>query len=175
MDNKQFTFRRYKDEDADVLYEEYVKYALENIQPYFWGPSVIPERSTFLEGIQDYSKKVYRAPLIADECDRLFGIYHVSFHNANHYHELMIHLWDNFHLMRPVLKQIIEEALHNGQCDHSILLELPGYDVELHQAADELGLKHVGSIPLFLCHGKELHDKHFYVITAREWFHENDI
>lgn len=64
MDNKQFTFRRYKYEDADVLYEEYVKYALENIQPYFWGPSVVPERSKFLEGIQAYCNKASRLIVI---------------------------------------------------------------------------------------------------------------
>lgn len=174
MDSKYFTFRRYKEDDAEVLYQEYVKYALENIQPYFWGPSVVPERRKFLEGIRDYSNKKHRPPLIADESDQLFGVYRISFKNANRYHRLILHLWENKHLTKQVLERIINEALLNKQSDSSILVEVPGFGSELKRACEELGLKCMGTIPQFLCHGKELYDWHFYVTTAFEWFHEDE-
>lgn len=75
----------------------------------------------------------------------------------------------NHHLTKAVLNNILIQALHIERPNDSVLLEVPGYNFCLKQAAEELGLKLTGTIPNFLCHGPELFDKYIYVITTKEW------
>lgn len=168
MGSYQFSFRRYKDEDASNLYQAYQEYTWENIQPYY-SVGIGMDKAQFLEAIRKYSNKVHRPPIIVDENDVPFGVYHLSYRHANRYHELAIHLWNHQHLTKAILQQILDQVLHEGHPEAHLLLEVPGYAPKLHKAAYELGLEHIGTVPQYLCHGAELFDKYIYVVTSEKW------
>lgn len=95
MKTKQFTFRRYKTEDADIFYSQYESYTWSNIQPYF-SVGIGMDKDTFLKAFQKHSNRVYRPPIIAwAEDDIPFGIVNVSYKHANHYYEISLHIWDH--------------------------------------------------------------------------------
>lgn len=169
MDNKQFTFRRYIESDADAIYEAYAKYAWSNIQPYFSGPCVVREKTEFLDKFQKFSQNHYRPPIVANAENRPCGVYHISYSRANRYNELLIHLWSEPHLAKVVLKEAIDLALGKEIPNQYVLVEVPGYAPELKQAADDLGLDLVGMIPNYLRHDDQLHHKYLYVITYEKW------
>lgn len=175
MANKRFVFRRFKEVDADILYDEFLKYCEANIQPYFSGPRIGMERNEFLEKVRQASDKQYRPPLITNSEDTLLGVYQITYHRANRYHELMLHLWDGKHLTKSILKEIIDQALHKELPSDSLLVEIPGYAPELKQAADELGLDLTGMIPKYLCHDEGLYSKYYYIITSKKWYSEKII
>ena len=173
MNDQKFYFRRFLDSDAndDEFYFAFVNHAIENIQPYFWGPSVVSPRDKFMKGACEYSHKVHHPPFIADAIDnKLFGVYHMTFRNANRYHQLSLHLWDKFHLVEPILKQIINQTFSRERLDDCLLMEIPEFLLDQKVAAESLGLRCVGTFPRFLCHGRKYYDKYFYYITAREWY-----
>ncbi len=170
MDNTPFTFRRFKEEDADILYEEYADFCWNNIQPYFSGVGVGMTKSDFLKEIEAFANKQYRPPIVVNADDEPIGIYRITYRRAHRYHELMLHLWNDKHLSEPVLKAIIDQALHRERPDDSLLVEIPGYEPELKQAADSLGLDHAGVIPNYLRHGENLFHKYSYVTTSSDWY-----
>lgn len=168
MNSKQFTFRRYKKEDADILYTQYENYIWSNIQPYF-SAGIGMSKTEFLGSFQKYNNRVYRPPIIASGKDDVpFGIVNVSYKHANHYYEISLHIWDHLQLIKDVLQQILDQVLHAERSDH-LLIEIPEYETELKNAAVVLGLHHVGTIPDYLSHDNKLYDKHFYVITSEKW------
>lgn len=169
MDNNQFTFRRFLESDADLIYEEYAKYSWSNIQPYFSGPCVVQEKKKFLEKFHEFAQKHYRPPIIANADNKPCGIYQIRYHRANRYNEVSLHLWSDKHLTRAVLKEVIDQALSKEIPNQYVLIEVPGYAPELKQAAEGLGLDLVGKIPNYLRHDDELHHKYFYVITFEQW------
>ena len=168
MDSNQFSFRRYKDEDADNLYQAYQEYTLENIQPYY-SVGIGMDRVQFLETIQKYSNKMYRPPIIVDDKDVPFGVYHLSYRHANRYYELALYLWDNQHLTKEILRQILDQVLYAEHPETRLLLEIPGYEPDLQQAAEDLAMDYIGTVPKYLCHGTELFDKHIYVVSSKKW------
>ena len=95
MDNKQFTFRRYIESDADAIYQAYANYAWSNIQPYFSGPCVVKEKSEFIEKFQNFAHKHYRPPIIANSENIPCGVYRIDYNRANRYNELSIHVFTN--------------------------------------------------------------------------------
>ena len=174
MDNKQFTFRRYIESDADAIYQAYANYAWSNIQPYFSGPCVVKEKSEFLEKFQKFAHKHYRPPIIANADNIPCGVYRIDYNRANRYNELSIHLWSDTHLAKAVLKEAIDLALGKEIPNQYVLVEVPGYAPELKQAADDRGLDLVGMIPNYLRHDEELHHKYLYVITFEKWHSAKD-
>lgn len=169
MDNNQFTFRRFIESDADVIYEDYANYSWSNIQPYFSGPCVVEEKKKFLEKFQEFAQNHYRPPIIANVDNKPCGIYQIHYHRANRYNEVSLHLWSDKHLTRAVLKEVIDQALGKEIPNQYVLIEVPGYAPELKQAAEDLGLDLVGKIPYYLRHDDELHHKYFYVIAFEQW------
>jgi len=174
MNNAQFTFRRYIESDADLVYEEYAKYSCSNIQPYFSGPGVIQEKIKFLDEFQKFSQNHYRPPIIANADNRPCGIYEIRYHRANYYNELSLYLWSDKHLTRAVLKEVIDQSLGKNIPNQYVLVEVPGYAPELKQAAEDLGLDLVGKIPNYLRHDDELHHKYFFITSFEQWHSLND-
>lgn len=170
MGQNQFVFRRYMETDADTLYSEYLKFNWANIQPYFSGVGIGMEREAFLAKFQQFSKKQYRPPIVADENDHPCGVYRITYHHANRYHELTLHTWEKRDLVKPVLKQIVDQALHKDIPEGKLLLRVPGYELDLKVAAENLGLELVGTIPNYLCHDDTIHNLYLYVITAEKWY-----
>lgn len=168
MKSNCFSFRRFKGKDADCLYREYQEYTIENIQPYF-SAGVGMDKSQFLETIQKYSNKVYRPPIIVDGIDVPFGVYHLSYRHANRYYELALYMWDNQHLAKEILRQILDQVLYAEHPKACLLLEIPGYEPDLQQAAEDLAMDYIGTVPKYLCHGTELFDKHIYAVSSEKW------
>ena len=168
MKNNQFDFRRYKKEDADLLYNEYADFCWNNIQPYYSGVGVVMAKSDYLEKIEAFTDKQYRPPIIVNNHDDPIGFYRIKYHRAHRYYELMLHLWNDKHLAEPILKKIIDQALHKERPEDSLLIEIPGYANELKQAADNL-MELAGVIPNYLRHGEELFHKYSYVISSNQW------
>lgn len=166
--NNQFIFRRFKEKDADLLYNEYADFCRDNIQPYFSGVGVGMEKSDFLKEIEAFANKQYRPPIIVNANDIPIGFYRITYRRAHRYHELMLHLWNDKDLAEPILKEIIDRALRKERPDDSLLVEIPGYAQELKQAADNL-MDLAGVIPNYLRHGEELFHKYSYVITSSKW------
>ncbi len=173
MESKPFVFRRYKESDADILYEEYSDYCQANIQPYFSGMRVDIEKKVFMKEIEKFSQKQHRPSIVANVNGVPVGVYHIVYRHANQYYELMLHLWNDKHLIESVLKEIIDQALHRDCPNSSLLVEIPGYAPELKQAADNLGLDLAGMIPNYLRHGENLFYKYTYVITSKKWHSNN--
>lgn len=170
MDKETFHFRRYMESDGDILYEAYTQYCRARIQPYFSGVGVGAERQRFLEEIQKLSRRKHCRPIIADSQNRPIGIYRTTFRRANGYHELMIHLWEGQELAVPILRRIVDEALHRERPEDSFLLEAAGCDPYLTEAAQTLGLKCCGMIPNYLCCDEGLCHRYFYVVTSGQWY-----
>lgn len=169
MNSKQFIFRRYKNEDADILYTQYENYIWSNMQPYF-SIGIGMSKIEFLDSFQKYNNRVYRPPIIASSKDNVpFGIVNVSYKHANHYYEISLHIWDHHQLIKDILQQILDQVLQVERSDR-LLIEIPEYEPELKQAADVLGLNHVGTIPDYLRHDSEQYDKYFYVTTSEKWY-----
>ena len=170
MDNNPFAFRRFKEGDADILYDEYADFCWNNIQPYFSGVGVVMTKSDFLKGIEAFANKQHRPPIVANVDDKPVGIYRITYRRAHRYHELILHLWNEKNLAEPILKAIIDQALHRERPNDSLLVEIPGYAPELKLAADSLGLDLAGVIPNSLLHGEKLFHKYFYVTTSSKWY-----
>lgn len=168
MDNNPFAFRRFKEEDADLLYDEYADFCWNNIQPYFSGVGVGMEKSDFLKAIEEFSSKQYRPPIVVNSNNSPIGFYRITYRHAHLYHNLMFFLWSDKHLAEPILKEIIDQALHKERPDDSLLVEIPGFEQELKQAADNL-MDLAGVIPNYLRHGEKLFHKYSYVITSHKW------
>lgn len=168
--NDPFAFRRFKDEDADLLYSEYVDICWNDIQPYYSGVGVVMARSDFLEKIEKFANKQYRPPIIVNSNDTPIGFYRVTYRRTHRYNELMLCLWSDKHLAEPVLKEIIDQALHRERPEDSLLVEIPGYAPELKKAAENLGLDLAGVIPNYLRHGENLFHKYSYVTTSNNWY-----
>ena len=169
MENKQFAFNRYKEHYANILFNEYADFCHNNIQPYFSGLGVGIAKSDFLKKIEDFANKQYRPPIIVNTSnDMPIGIYRITYRRANRYHELMLHLRNDKGLTQSILKEIINQALNKDRPEDSLLVELPGYEQELKQAADNL-MDLAGVIPNYLRHSEELFHKYSYVITSSQW------
>lgn len=169
MENSQFTFRRYKkEEDADLLCSVYADLCWDYIQPYFSGVGVVMAKPDFLRKIEEFANKQYRPPIIVNANDIPVGFYRITYRRAHRYHELTIYLWSDKHLAEPILKKIIDQALHGDRPDDSLLVEIPGYAQELKNAADNL-MDFAGVIPNYLRHGEKLFHKYSYVITSSKW------
>ena len=169
MDNKQFSFRRFIESDAETLYDECMKYSMSNIQPYFSAVGVGMKKDDFLARFQQFSRKQYRPPVIANADDKPCGINRITYSHANRYHELMLYFWAEKALVKPVLERIIDEAFSKSVTESSLLMEVPGYEPELKEAAESLGLELVCRIPNYLCHDDELHHKYIYVTSSEKW------
>ena len=169
MHNKQFTFRRFIESDADILFDEFMKYCRTNIQPYFSGVGIGSEKQRFGEEIQKFSHKQHHPPIIANAKGLPIGIYRITYRHSNCYHELFIHLWEEKDLTKAILNEIITQVLHKEHPEGSILIEVPGYAPELKQASVDLGLPLAGTIPNYLCHDDKLYHKYYYVITSSKW------
>ena len=169
MERNLFTFRRFKKEDAELLYNEYVDICWNDIQPYYSGVGVVMAKSDFLEKIEKFANKQYRPPIVVNSNDTPIGFYRITYRRAHRYHELMLCLWSDKHLAEPILKEIINQALHRERPEDSLLVEIPGYAPELKQAAENLGLDLAGEIPNYLRHGEKLFHKYSYVITSSKW------
>lgn len=174
MDNNQFKFRRYMESDLDIIYEEFMSYCWQNIQPYFSGTGIGMEKYEFEKKIQKLSYMQHRPPIIANAKNVPCGIYQITYHHANRYHELMLHFWEEKDFTKSILEEIINQALHKELPKGSLLLKVPGYAPELIQAAEDLGLDLVGTIPNYLCHDDELHHRYYYVITSEQWYSAKD-
>lgn len=167
MNKTEYVFRRYKDDDLDTIYKAYEDYIIDDVQPYYnVGCGMI--KSEFEESIQKHSRRSNYPPIVADKDDRAIGVVNVSYKRANKYHTLEVYMWEKKHLTKPVLRVMVEKLMNKGTFAY-LLLEVPGYDLELKKAADELGLQNTGTIPMFLRHGEELHDKYFYVTNSEFW------
>lgn len=127
-------------------------------------------KSDFLEKIEKFANKQYRPPIVVNADDTPIGFYRITYSRAHRYHELILCLWSDKHLAEPVLKEIIDQALHRERPDDSLLVEIPEYAPELKQAADRLGLDLAGLIPNYLRHDDELYNKYSYVITSSKWY-----
>lgn len=174
MENCHFDFRTCKDSDADILYEAAGNYLSANIQPYLSGTGTGLDRDALLENIRQLSRKQHRPPIIVNAEDTPCGIYRITYHHANRYHELMLHLWDARHLAKPVLRKIIDQALRTERPEDNLLIEIPGYETELKASADDLGLDHSGTIPNYLCHNGGLFHKYIYVVSSKKWHSRAD-
>lgn len=168
MERNQFAFRRFKKEDAELLYSEYADFCWNDIQPYYSGVGVVLTKADFLNKIEEYADKQYRPPIIVNNHDVPIGFYRIKYRRAHRYYELMLHLWNDKDLAEPILKEIINQALNTDRPEDSLLLEISGYAHELKQAADNL-MALAGVIPNYLRHGKELFHKYSYVITSSNW------
>lgn len=174
MDNNQFTFRRFIDSDADVIYEEYANWSWTHIQPFLSGACAVQEKSKFMAEFLKFSQKHYYPPIIANAKNEPCGVYQIRYSRANRYNELSLHLWSDKHLTKAVLKEVIDLALGKEIPNQYVLIEAPVYAPELTQAAEDLGLDLVGKIPNYLRHDDELHHKYFYVITFEQWHSRKD-
>ncbi len=172
MGNNQFTFSRYKDQYATILFDAFADYCRNDVQPYLSSVGVGMAKPDFLNEIKKFADKQYRPPIIVNTSDDSpVGVYRITYRRANRYHELMLHLWNSQDLAEPILREIINQALHKERPDDSLLVEVPEYAYELKQAADNL-MDLAGVIPNYLCHGEKLFHKYSYVITSSKW-HSN--
>lgn len=78
MERNQFAFRRFKKEDAELLYNEYADFCWNDIQPYYSGVGVVMAKADFLNKIEEYADKQYRPPIIVNNHDVPIGFYRIK-------------------------------------------------------------------------------------------------